>query len=322
MSEQPPCIRCGRPMHDQGYACSICGSELVRELGVVARLAGEGVASIARQSSMDGGGRRMDTEPALPPDLAAAYDHDAGMSVLLIWARHVGYERGEPLPTVRLAPCEHWSCSLRRAGRRPGPLCAGEPAEHPTAVLTGWLSAPDRVSWLRHRPEAGQAFDEMLDACRLLVRVVDRRAERWYAGRCGADGWDGCSESLYPVAGASTVTCRSCGAVHDLDERKAALLVEAEEALAGAAWCAATLTRLGLPVTANRLRKWAERGRLVISGADASGRAVYRLGDVRDAVIAAQHDDRMRTLQAAVRTAELAEKRRQAEVDKSERLSA
>lgn len=304
MTETPECDRCRRLVHDQSYVCDRCGSELARELALVAKLAGEVTVTVARLSRTGQPGRRVDPNSPLPVSLAAANDHGAAVSVLLTWARHVSYERGERLPTVRLAPCVHPSCALRRVGRMVGPICAGEPAEQPLAVLAGWLAEVGRLRWLRHRPEAGEAFDELLDACRLFVRVVDRPAERWYAGRCDVDG---CQAELYPVAGVTTVTCRDCGSKHDLDERKRDLLVQAEDVLSGASWCAATLTRLGLPAKVNTVVTWAKRGRLIAKSADAAGRPLYRFGDVRDLVIDAQHREKLRTLRAAERAAELAD---------------
>lgn len=278
MTDLPTCDRCGQLVHDQSYVCDRCSRDLARDLALVARLAGEVTVTVARLSRTGQPGRRVDPNPPLPVNLSAAYDHSAAVTVLLTWARHVSYERGDALPTVRLD------------------------RERPIAVLALWLAAPDRLRWLRHRPEADEAFDEMLDACRLLVRVVDRAAERWYAGRCGVDG---CQAELYPVAGASTVICRDCGSRHDLDERKSDLLVQAEDQLASASWCAATLTRLGVPCRTNTVVKWGARGRLLGHGVDALGHPLYRLGDVRDLVIEAQHREKLCALRAAVRAAEL-----------------
>lgn len=308
MTEQPMCDRCGRPIHDQAYVCSGCATQLAADLDVVAKVAGEATVTVAHLDVIGHGGRRTDPEVPLPLNLGAGADHDAAVTALLTWARHVSEERGIALPVVRTGRCRHASCDRRRRREVEGPMCAPEPADRPTAILAGWLRG--QLDWLRHRQEAGEAYDELGDACRLIVRVVDRPAERWYAGVCGAEG---CDLDLYPVAGASTIRCR-CGVAHDLDERKAWLLEQAEDVLAGASWCAYTLTRLGLTVKAETIRKWAERARLASHGYDAAGRPVYRLGTVRDLVVEMHAEQRERTLRAAVRTAELAEKRRKKEM--------
>lgn len=298
--EEPTCTRCGRDLDDpQAAVCSECTSRLTTRLTTVARLAGEATTTITRQShiTIDTTGR-PDLEPwekhtyalrptTAPVSLTAAADHDAAVTVLTTWARHIHEESGRPLPTVWTAPCPHTSCDERRHGLITGPVCPQHrPAPHPLTVVALWLT--EQLRWLRYRKEADQAYDELDDACRLIERVVDRPAVRWSAGDC----WF-CREPLNPAAGAFRVTCPGCGATYTTAEIKARLLAQAEDALAGASWCAATLTRLGVPCTAAAVRKWAERGRLTPVDTDTAGRPRYRLGDVRrlaqDAIIRSLH---------------------------------
>lgn len=300
MTNDPTCAICSRPVVDQSYCCDRCASKTVTELESVAKVAGEAMTTIAKQARMGSGGRRTDPDVPLPYNPDAASDHDAAINTLTTWARHVNEESGRALPLFRTAPCTHPSCADRRANRVHGPRCAGEPVEHPTAVIARWLAG--QIDWIRHRPEAAQAFDELGDACRVLVRVVDRPADHWYAGRCD------CGQDLHPVAGAKAIRCRECGVVHDLEARKAWLLDQAEDVLAIANWCAATLNRLGVPTTASTIRTWAERSRLASHGFDAAGRPLYRLGTVRELALEAAQEERMRHLRAAVRQAERAAK--------------
>lgn len=297
MIEQPLCDVCSDPVGDMSYACRRCGQRVERSLGDVVKVAGEAVTTIARQAHIGGGGKRTSTEPPLPYSVDAAWDHDAAVNTLITWARHVHESSGRPMPTVRTAPCSHSSCDARRSGWVWGPTCAGEPPEHPLAVVATYLIA--QLEWLRHRQEAAEAFDEITDACRVLTKVVDRPAERWYAGGC-----DVCAADLYPVAGAKTARCSECSCVHELEARMPWLLDQAENVLAGASWCAATLTRLGAPTTASTIRSWGRRGRLVDHGHDPAGHPLYRLGSVRELVLEAAQRERMRKLQAAVDQAE------------------
>lgn len=316
MTDNPTCARpgCGRPIHDQAYICGECALWLAGRLELVAQLAGEAMVTIARQS------HTPDSSSAPPPDiepwdknpnalyptttpvaLTAAADHDAAVSTLTTWARHVHQESGRPLPTVATGRCPHVTCHQRHQGLIHGPRCdwPWEPPGHPLAATTRWLA--DQLRWLRYRPEAGEAFDELADACGLAERVVDRPAARWAAGTCD------CGEPLTPTAAAATVTCRGCGVVHDLEERKAWLLEQAEDVLGGAAWCASTLSRLGVICRAGAVRQWALRSRLAGHGSDANGRALYRLGDVRalaqDAIrrdLLRQHEAEEKARRAAV----------------------
>lgn len=312
MIEQPTCEACGRPVFDMSYACTDCARTTRRDLETVALIAGEATTTIARLDHLDhrGGRHTEDDEPepkaasallatALPVNLNAAAHHDDAVNQLATWARHIHETSGRPLPTVRTIACHHRTCSEHRDAVTPqpllGPLCPDwEAPQHPLAVAATWLAR--QIDWLRHRPYAVEALDAIGDAARTIIRTVDVRPDRWYAGPCGTNG---CTYELAPVAGAKTIRCPECGAEHDAAERREALLDQAEDQLAGAAWLAATLTRLGRPVTANAIRKWADRGRLLAHAHDAAGRPLYRLGDVRALVLEAARREIERQVAAA-----------------------
>lgn len=317
MTEAPTCPRpgCGRPIHDMAYVDGRCGDQLRRDLELVAKLAGEAATTVARMDRIGHGGQRTDTEVPLPVNLGAAADHDAAVNTLTTWARHVHGESGRPLPTVHTRPwCVHDSCNQRRIGRYIGPACdALNPPDHPTAITARWLA--EQVDWIRHRPEADEAFDELADACSLIVRVVDRPAERWYAGPCA------CGGELWPAAGKATARCPECGTVHDLAARKVAMLDQLEEVWATAALCAHALVSLGVAANASTIRVWANRGRLAPHPEGAVGHPRYRIGSVRELIVEHEHDERMRRLERAVKDAERAERARKKAPD-DERISA
>lgn len=280
-ADLPRCPRpgCERLIHDNAYICSLCTSRLSSALHLCARLAGDAATTIARlaQHAVAGQGQ------PLPFAWDAADAAWAVANTLTTWARHVSQESGRALPMVQTRTwCDHASCRPARAGAI-GPACRGEPAEHPLAVVASWLAS--QLDWLRHRPEADQAFDELSDACHLLERTVDRPPVLWYAGPCGHNG---CVGELYAGTGAQLVRCRECGAEHDADGRREWLLGLAEDRLANATWLAGTLTVLGHPVSAATIRKWAQRHRLLAHGTDERGWATYRFGDVYDLVLEAK----------------------------------
>lgn len=322
MTNLHTCAWCKRPLQDQAVICPTCTEPAARGLRRVANLAGEAATTIARldQLGETATGPHEPPEPearstnaltstALPVNLGAGAGHDAGVGVLLTWARHVAGVKGVPLPTVRRTPCVHPTCLARRAGRAAGPLCAGEPLEHPVTVLADWLGG--QLRWLRQRPEAGEALSEIQDACIAMERVVDRAPERWFAGVCGATTMAGqCPKTLWPAAGAKTIRC-VCGAEHDADERKQKLLDEAEDRWVTASWSAHLLTSLGVSCTPEMVRGYAHRGRLAPHPVPDGKSPRYRFGSVRELVEQQHAAERERTLRAAVRQAELAERRSQ-----------
>lgn len=277
MTDQPLCPRpgCGRLIHDQAYVCGDCERHLAADLNRVATIAGEALVTIAKLGRIGAGGRRTEPSPPLPVNLTAAADHDAAVNTLTTWARHITEERGTPLPTVRIAPCTHASCASRRSGITAGPMCLGEPAEHPTAIAATWLIT--QLQWLRHRPEADEAYDELADACRILIRVVDRAPDRIVVGQCPCDAY------LYAVRGAAQVMCGSCGTSYAVDETRDMLRQQLDAALFTAAEIATLATYLGLRAQRDAVRHkinvWATRG-IVVSHAELGGAPAYRFGEV------------------------------------------
>lgn len=149
---------------------------------------------IARQARYGGGSRGGFSEP-LPVDLTAGTRYAVAENVITTWARHVD-EEGVALPHEEriVGPtcsieCGHVSCRTIRRG----------PAQLSLPEITRWLAS--QVGWLRMRPEAAEAFDELGDACAVLRRLVDRPVERELVGVCD------CGKVLYAVAGREVIQC-------------------------------------------------------------------------------------------------------------------
>lgn len=132
------------------------------------------------------------------------------------------------------------------------------------------------ADWLMHRPEAETAYDELTAAMQGALRAIDTTVGRRYVGPCSV-----CSRDLYAEAGAVTVECRPCRMTYDMAERRELLLTAAEDRIATAAEISRAVTNLWEPVTSDRIRQWAARGRLV-AHAQIDGRPGYRVGDVLD----------------------------------------
>lgn len=330
MSNGPTCQRCGKPIHDQAFVCVSCTGPARDALRLLAKIAGEGSVTISRLDEFVTGGPgepdELDEPPAagerpdgalaataLPWRPGAAARYDRAVNELVTTARHIAEESGEPLPTVRRAACPHHSCAGRRAGRIVGPVCGLQlDPEHPLERLATWLVG--RLEWIRKRAEARELLDGITAACGEIEGVVDRPAERWYAGVCGASTMEGeCKRELWPAAGAKTFRC-ACGGEHDLDKRKAAMLAEADDQWATAAWCAHRLTSLGVPCTPEMVHGYAHRKRLAPHpDPDPRGYPRYRLASVRELVEETAAARREAALRKAVRAAERAERERQRE---------
>ncbi len=276
----PTCGRCGRPVADNAYVDTRCAGELARALGEAGDLVDEAAVTAARLARYGTGGRPA-VEDQLPYNWAATDALWAVGNVLTTWARHVIETRGNapgragptigPLCRAGLS-CKHTSCQTIRTRALP----------HPVARAAHWLAT--QTEWLRHRPEAVEAVDELLDACALLRRTADRPPQMWYAGPCDPQRPPQCAGELYALPGASAVRCRECGMRHDAAERREWLLDAARDSLANATLLATALTALGLKVTPSMVYNYADRGRIVAHGTDERGRALYRVGEVIDIV--------------------------------------
>jgi hypothetical protein len=288
------CAVCAHPIrHEQAYVCERCGDRLARDLAGLSLIAGEHVVTITRQARVGSGGGKG-AETPLPWNLDAANALDAGVNTLTTWARHCAQERGltiPPVPGPIIGPtcwgrpgrrCGHRTC--RRIGRRAG--------IHPMTHVAAWLVT--QVTWLRHRPEAVEAWDELGDAVRVLVRVVDQPQPMVYLGPC-----TGCAADLYARSRAETVACRECGTGHDAAELRESLLDEAAELLATASEAARAVTALGYPITPSMVWGYAHRGRLEAHATDVRGRPVYRVGDVWALAIEAEQRRAVAALGAA-----------------------
>lgn len=302
MTDQPTCDRCGHPTRDTtAYVCDRCRDRLREDLATVAKVAGEASVTIARLDQVERAGagqhepedttcvcrlceegRQDKAANALAPkpwpvDLGAAQRHDEAVSQLITWVRHIVETRGLDVPVA---------------------------TGHPLAAAAAWLGG--QLDWLRHRPEATEAFDVLTGACWTIVNVVDRPADRGSLGACGVDV---CTEELRQVAGATVVRCGGCGVEHDVAERCARLLRLAEDYWDIAAALAHLLTEYGVPCTAEMIRGYAHRGRLAPHPESSPTRPRYRLGSVRELVDEQHRLVRERRLRAAVQAAERADRR-------------
>ncbi|MEU7677937.1 hypothetical protein AB0C42_24355 [Micromonospora taraxaci] len=298
MTTDTTCDLCGNPVRDTAYVCPRCTADTARYLRDAVNTAADveaTVARLARYSDRHGRAQPDDDPDGRPDgglkvtpmlfDANAKQRGDRAMSDIVTWARHVAETRGvaPTLPGPAFGPlcgsqgvCRHESCSV--IYRRSVP--------HPVARAATYLLG--NLDWLRHRPEAEEAFPQLSAAAATIVRIVDAPPPLWYAGPCWEQPTDQygptggrCEEELYARTDDGTVRCPACKARHDVRERRAWLLGEADGVLGHAALIAAALTVLDRPVTSSMVRNLAHRGRIGAHGQDDRGRPLYRVGEVR-----------------------------------------
>ncbi len=252
---------CGRPVQD-ATICQDCSDRLEQALEDTPALVHDLEITRSRQSrigSQSIGIVVRGAERPLPWDQHASEATDLLRDTLNSWVRVV----------------------LDGGAARPRML-AGQ-ASRITVMARFLLAHHER---LRQHPDAADAVDEIGHAVDNARRVTDRAPDRMYAGPCreeyGPDGDTGercCTAHLY-ATNPRAVQCPNCKAIHDVPPRQAWLLAVAQDQLETATNLSQALSRLGESVTPERVRKWAQRGRVLPHGHNERGHPLYRVGDV------------------------------------------
>jgi len=274
---------CSRPIRDSAFLCRWCTEALEKLLAEIPALASDLDTTWTRTSRTGGRGLGIVVRSA---DRPVPWDDRASRIAKELKAHLVGW--ANLCQEFRIRPegpacrqCSHRSCAMLRSFTPPA-----DTAESLARYLLASLPA------LRHRPEVTECADQLAAVVGRAEAVIDRPAEQTFFGPCGAiDYWpDGepilcaarCPADLYGPEKATEVTCESCGAPHNVTTLRAFLLGEAQDQLVTAADLSKFLSAYGEPLTADRIRKWSERGLLVAHGKDRAGRPTYRVSEAVD----------------------------------------
>lgn len=269
-STKPICVVCHRPYRD-AYLCDDCTHRLTKDLGDIPGLADDLEISRTRQNVNGARNGSRSTSKPLP------WDERATKASMVLRNELVGLVRDlDPKPIVVGGPvcilCHHESCAAFQRSTWPADTAAS---------MARWLLR--HVGEIRQHPAADEIVHGVHRTVKAVQWVIDRRPDRWYAGPCRHETPEFCCVAdLYAEPGADYVSCQNCDHRHSTTERKAWLLAFAEDLLETAATISRALTSLDRPVTPDRIRKWAERGRLVPHGVTTRGYPTYRIGDVLD----------------------------------------
>lgn len=275
MSLNCPTPNCDRVMPGHLRVCRACSADLLRDLADVPSLDTHLEIAIARQSRMgdrDAGARS--TETALPWDQRAREAANILRSALVGWHRVLA-EDAQAVQGPICPSCEHPSCEWIDLGRTP--------ADTLTSLARRLLRHRTRL--LAHQA-AAEAVDELTDAVHQARLIIDRPADKIYAGPCNQ-----CERDLYARPGSPVVDCGPCKLRYDVQVRREWMLTHAEEMIGTSVWVANVATGLGFKVSPSTVRMWAKRGRLGVRtyapslNADREPHPLYRVGDVIDLVV-------------------------------------
>lgn len=244
------CASCGARRAAGAYLCSDCNDELSMLLGDVPSLVDELTTTLTGQQRFEQQTPNSKSrEQPLPFNLGASHAL-ADLHVAL-------------LRIVELTHKAHVESVDHRDTR----------AGSSSSSMSRWLLW--RVDGIAAQPWGDHALAELQRVSKHATRVIDRPAERAFAGPC-----DDCGRDLYAKHDASTVECSACGLTYDLAARREWLLRAVDDQLATATEIARALTSLDLPVTSERIWQWRHRDRIEQRSIDRRGRPMYRVGDV------------------------------------------
>lgn len=238
-----PCMVdwCDRPVGD-GYVCQRCADRLERALGDVPALWEELDTVLTKQARYAAAEARRG-ERSLPFNPEASEIGWVLRNTLSTWCRLIAEERGKPLPE-----------------------------DNPPAIAK-WLL--NHTTWLRHREFGHQAVEEITSVVGQVRKMVDRPAERIYAGPC-----KDCGKDMYGKPDASSVDCRPCGLSYDVTEMREWMRAQVYGRLVTAREGVILLCRFGLPVQQKTIDKWWERKRIPDHGKDPDGKRLYLFDDL------------------------------------------
>lgn len=238
---------CDRPALD-AWICRSCEKGLEHDLTEISMLWRELAVTLTRQDVLGGDGGRRSAE------------------VALVFKPNASEARWVLANTIGT-----WARLLAESHSLQAPL-------HPAR----WLLL--NVHSLAMHEAAGEAVDEIRTVVRLAYRTIDRPPEFMLAGVCEAAVDDGrCVAQLYARPGDTSTMCEACGAVHEVAERREAMILAASGLLVTATvalgWVKLLMDKT---IPQGTWDSWKSRGRVLAHGISAEGYPTYRFGEVRD----------------------------------------
>lgn len=182
----------------------------------------------------------------------------------------------QPLPVnLRATDTRHqlhrtlarWAGHIAEAAHLPKP-----PSTSTAAAIAAWIS--QHRDWLAGQTATATLLADVTRVHATATRVIDRPADRAYAGRCHTLD---CPGLMYAYDGAPEAICATCQATTGYEDARRAMLAKVDDLILPAPEIELALRGLGQEVKATTIRKWCERGRLANRGTPSCPR--YRVGD-------------------------------------------
>lgn len=265
---------CGRPTRDAAYTCDQCTAEFQQALAETPWLVEQLEITLTRQKGVDYRAKNATTggskETPLPVDYGAFSAASALRTALLTWVKHC-----------------HDTGIAHQSPKTGLPILE-------TAHMSRWLMW--RIDGLALNPDGPAAMADITRAVTRGKRVIDRPADKWFAGPCTREVGDQiCGRDLYATLDKPQVKCSACHAVYNVGEQRGMLYTAAKDHLATASEIARAITVLSEQSvdadTAGKLRRliadWCSAGRLQAKGTtEVRGKpsTLYRVGDVDELV--------------------------------------
>lgn len=241
---------CGKPTRDDAYVCDDCLSDLARALGDVPWLVEQLDITLTKARGVDYsamGGSPSSERPLMLP--FAAYEATNGLrQALVMWVRFCDEE------------------SIRHQSPK-----NALPADTLHA-MSAWLLW--RVDGLGLSDLGADAVSEITRAVGRAMQVIDRPAERKYAGPCE------CGRDLYSKPGAKMTKCKGCEREYDVEAMVTWMRASVLGRLVTAHEGATLLGRFELPTAQKTIDSWHLKKRIVDHGRNAEGRWLYLIDDL------------------------------------------
>lgn len=235
---------CDKPAPQSAFVCGSCMGLLEQALAETDALIDELITTLVRQkASRTDGDAAGSGERPLPFHLKASDVLRDYRGVLGSWTRMLAEERPE------------WTL----------------PIDDPKAIAR-WLLR--RMPTIAGHEAGGDLVEEVLQRRAAVLWVIDRPAERVYAGPCE------CGADLYAKPGKPEATCQKCESTYPVEAMQEWMRAQVSEHLVTAREASGLLSRFGYETQQKTIDTWHQRKKVTERGHDAKGVRLYLFGDL------------------------------------------
>ncbi|MCW2785226.1 MAG: hypothetical protein JWP74_1743 [Marmoricola sp.] len=241
---------CGKPTRDNAYVCETCLSELARALGEIPWTVEQLDISLQKARGVDYTtmGGSASSESPLPVSFPAFEALTNLRQVIVMWVRFCDEE----------------------AIRHQSPTTAFP--KDTLVSMSRWLMW--RIDGLALNDLGGDAVSEITRAVGRARQVIDRPAEKVYAGPCE------CGRDLYAKPKAKMTKCKGCEREYDVEEMRDWMRTAVTGRLVTAREGSTLLGRFDLPTAQKTIDSWHDRKRILDHGCNPTGARLYLIDDL------------------------------------------